>query len=80
MKLLRPLELIVMPMQDSLMKFDPKDGRPEPYPSHAEQYRIYHGSVAWLINPWTGRKRKAEDIGTDCFGYAIVPPGGGYEP
>lgn len=64
-----------MPTQSSLMKFDPKDGSPEPYPSHAEQYRIYHGQVAWLINPWTGTQRHATDVGSDVTGMLILPPG-----
>ena len=62
-----------MSRQDTLMRYDPTDGSEKPYPSHAQQYRIYHGTVAWLINPWTGMKRTPEDIGTDCFGYAITP-------
>ena len=61
-------------MSDKLMKYDPATGNSKPYPSHAEQYRIYHGTVAWLVNPWTGEGRDARDIGTDCFGYTIEPP------
>lgn len=58
--------------QDDLMKFDPATNTPHPYPSHADQYRIYHGQVAWLYNPWTGEARDARDIGSDCFGYLIA--------
>ena len=57
--------------QDTLMKYDPATGNTEPYPSHAEQYRIYHGRVAWLYNPWLGNQRDPRDIGSDCFGYLI---------
>ena len=53
------------------MIFDPQDGNLKPYPSHAEQYRNYHGKAAWLINPWTGTKRHPSDIGTDVFGVGI---------
>jgi len=59
-------------MSKHLMIYDPATGAEKPYPSHADQYRIYHGSVAWLFNPWTGLRRDARDVGTDCFGYAIV--------
>lgn len=62
-------------MSNTLMKFDPQNGSEKPYPSHAEQYRIYHGSVAFLFNPWTGERRLAGDVGSDCYGYAILPPG-----
>lgn len=57
--------------QDDLMNFDPATNTPHPYPSHANQYRIYHGQVAWLYNPWTGKPRDARDIGSDCFGFLI---------
>ena len=57
--------------QETLMKFDPQTGEPQPYPSHAEQYRIYHGKAAWLVNPWYGDRRHAMDIGSDCFGHGI---------
>ena len=62
-------------MQETLMKFDPATGEPRPYPSHAEQWLLYHGfSTAWLFNPWTGSRRGAGDVGTDPLGRAIVPP------
>lgn len=60
-------------MSNELMRYDPATGENKPYPSHDEQYRIYHGTVAWLFNPWTGKIRDARDVGSDCFGYAIVP-------
>lgn len=56
----------------SLMRFDPVDGSEKPYPSEANQYREYHGQVAWLFNPYTGVKRDARDIGSDVFGLAIT--------
>ena len=59
--------------QDDLMLIDPATGAEKPYPSHAEQWRCYHGSAAWLFNPWSGGRRDARDVGSDCFGYAIVP-------
>jgi len=54
------------------MKFSPTDCSKHPYPSHAEQYRKYHGKAAWLYNPWTGTMRTPEDIGTDSFGLLIT--------
>ena len=57
--------------QYTLMNFDPCSGTPEPYPSHAGQYREYHGEDAWLFNPWTGDKRKSLDVGSDVLGNGI---------
>lgn len=57
------------------MKVDPATGSVNPYPSQADQYRQYHGSVAWLINPWDGTKRDARDIGSDVLGQLIRVPG-----
>lgn len=63
-------------MQDDLMKFDPATGDLRPYPSHAAQWRNWHGKkVAWLFDPWTGRRRSACDVGTDAHGLLIVPAG-----
>ena len=62
-----------MKQQHSLMKFDPSTGNPQPYPSHAEQWRKYHGMVAWLYNPWNRNKRDPRDIGTDIQGLLIIP-------
>lgn len=59
-------------MQDELMLYSPDNGRPYPYPSHAAQWRRYHGKVAWLFNPWTRAPRHPIDIGSDPFGHAIV--------
>jgi hypothetical protein len=58
-------------MQNSLMKFDPATRKEQPYPSYAEQYRKYHGQVAWLYNPWTGGQRDPRDIGSDVTGLLI---------
>ena len=57
--------------QNEQMKFDPSNGSKEPYPSHADQYREWHGAVAWLFNPWAGNKRDPRDIGSDVLGYLI---------
>ncbi|MCP4280777.1 MAG: hypothetical protein GY776_12320 [Alteromonas sp.] len=60
-----------MNKQDELMRYDPATLEYNPYPSHAEQWRIYHGKTAWIYNPWTGRPRSACDIGSDTFGLLI---------
>lgn len=60
-------------MQERLMRFDPASGDAAPYPSHAKQYRDWHGTVAWLFNPWTGTKRDPRDIGGDPWGLMIEP-------
>ena len=61
-------------MQDILMKFDPATGEERPYPSHAAQWREWHGvGTAWLFDPWTGRRRDARDVGSDVRGLLIVP-------
>lgn len=62
-------------MQDALMKFDPATGEEMPYPSHATQWRNWHGIAAWLFDPWTGRRRNAHDVGSDVHGLLIVPTG-----
>ncbi len=63
-------------VQDKLMKYDPATGEERPYPSHAHQWRIWHGDQkAWLFNPWTGHRRLAGDVGSDVQGWAI---GDGY--
>lgn len=61
--------------QVTLMTHDPAEGHEKPYPSHAAQWREYHGASAWLFNPWTGQRRFAGDVGTDPFGHLIQPPG-----
>lgn len=58
--------------QEKLMIVDPATGSEKPYPSHAKQWRIYHGKIAWLFNPWTATRRKAEDVGSDTFGQLII--------
>ena len=60
-------------MQEQLMKYSPDTGEERPYPSNAKQWREYHGRVAWLYNPWTGKKRDLRDIGSDVLGELIVP-------
>lgn len=61
--------------QQALMTFDPATGETKPYPSHAEQWREWHGyGTAWLFNPWTGGRRNAGDVGTDVLGRLIQPP------
>lgn len=64
-----------MKQQYTLMHFDPATGWSNPYPSHAEQWRKYHGAAAWLFNPWTGNRRDARDVGSDVHGLLIVPHG-----
>ena len=60
-------------MQEQLMKYSPDTGEERPYPSNAKQWREYHGRVAWLYNPWTGKQRDLLDIGSDVFGELIAP-------
>lgn len=62
--------------QDKLMLYDPANGSPRPYPSHAAQWREYHGRDAWLFNPWTGTRRSAGDVGSDVSGLLIDPGSG----
>lgn len=62
-------------MQNILMKFDPATGEERPYPSHAAQWRNWHGVAAWLFDPWTGKRRNAYDVGSDVHGLLIVPAG-----
>lgn len=60
--------------QETLMTCDPATGEPRPYPSHAGQWRAYHGAAtAWLFNPWTGEQRSAGDVGSDTLGMLIRP-------
>jgi hypothetical protein len=61
--------------QQTLMIYDPAHRSLRPYPSHAEQWRKYHGNTAWIYNPWTGDMRLPEDIGSDTFGMLIIPTG-----
>ena len=58
--------------QAALMKFCPAFRTEKPYPSHADQYRKYHGNAAWIYDPWTGKRRDPRDIGSDPFGLLIV--------
>lgn len=60
--------------QQTVMQWDPATGEPEPYPSHAAQWRDFHGHVAaWLFNPWEGGRRDALDVGSDPKGLLIIP-------
>lgn len=58
--------------QDRLMRYCPATNKLQPYPSHAKQWREFHGNVAWVYNPWTGEHRDARDIGSDVFGQLII--------
>jgi len=60
-----------MKTQETLMTNCPATGNAKPYPSHAAQWRKYHGATAWLFNAWTGHRRNAADVGSDPFGMAI---------
>lgn len=58
--------------QEAVMRYDPATGETRPYPSHAEQWRIYHAFTrAWLFDPWLGTRRSADDVGRDMFGRAV---------
>ena len=61
--------------QQTLMKIDPATGDPKPFPSHAAQWREWHGQTAWLYNPWAEQKKLRDpgDIGIDPFGHLILP-------
>lgn len=63
-----------MKQQHTLMIIDPAFGCGKPWPSHAQQWRDYHGGMAWLFNPWTEHRRHPADVGSDPFGLLIVPP------
>lgn len=60
-----------MSSQPWLMLYDPVTGESKPYPSNADQYREVNKDVAWMIDPWTGEKRTAQEIGVDVFGKNI---------
>jgi hypothetical protein len=64
-----------VPWQMTLMKYDPATRKEKPYPSHAQQWREYHGQAAFLFCPWTGILRDAYDVASDPFGLLISPPG-----
>ena len=57
--------------QETVMKCCPATGGPKPYPSNAAQWRKFHGTAAWLFNPWAGNRRSSWDVGSDPFGMAI---------
>lgn len=58
--------------QEKMMWYDPATGKEYPSPYKADEYRQYHGNVAWLYNPWTGKMRHPGDIGTDVLGLLII--------
>lgn len=60
-------------MSRSVMLFDPTNGEPEPFPNTVIAYRKWHGLLAWLYNPYTGRHRDVRDIGSDVEGHLITP-------
>lgn len=71
-----PREAAPLPQQQRTpMKFSPHTGMPHPAPAVAHEWRDYHGSTAWLFNPWTGNARAPEDIGSDVLGVLIIPAG-----
>jgi hypothetical protein len=57
--------------QQASMIYDPVTGQNNPRPVSAADYREYHGLVAWLYNPWTGKHRDPRDIGSDVQGRLI---------
>lgn len=61
-----------MSIQNELMSYDPMTGSEKPYPSQSEHYRKWHGVVAWIYNPWSGKARNLGDVGTDPQGFGIV--------
>lgn len=65
-----------MKQQHSLMTFDPATGEPKPYPSHADQWREWHGkATAWLFNPWTGTRRDGLGHGPDRPAWRVAHDG-----
>jgi hypothetical protein len=68
-----PSEEEIKSGQLKMMWYDPATGEDNPKPYYADEYRAYHGKVAWLYNPWTGKARHPGDIGTDVLGLLIVP-------
>lgn len=59
--------------QHTPMLYDPAFGTPNPEPDTAEDYRAHHGPMAWLFNPWRGKRRHPRDVGGDVFGVLILP-------
>ena len=57
--------------QTRQMMFNPATGATLQGPCLADHYRDSHGEIAWLFNPWTGRRRNPYDIGSDVFGLLI---------
>ena len=63
-----------MKQQSTEMNFSPDYGKADVYPKKAQEWREFHGDVAWIYNPWTGDKRDPRDIGSDVLGLLIIPP------
>jgi hypothetical protein len=59
--------------QQMPIKFSPDTGKENPVPDIANEWRKFHGEIAWIYNPWTGVMRHASDIGSDTFGQLIQP-------
>lgn len=57
--------------EDELMIVDPRNCKERPYPSHAGQFRDFHGFDAWIYNPWTKVIRDSRDIASDPTGLLI---------
>ncbi len=53
------------------MLFDPATGSILNLEWFSDNYRDSHGEIAWLYNPWTGRRRNPYDIGSDVLGLLI---------
>lgn len=60
--------------QTDEMFYSPDTGEFGAQPRIAQEWRDWHGSVAWLYNPWTGSSRDPRDIGSDVYGHLIQPP------
>jgi len=58
-------------LQDML--YDPAFGTVNPVPSNAAAFRTYHGKIAWVYNPWSGKQRHPCDISRDINGEFIEP-------
>lgn len=61
------------PSRERPMVYDPSNREPHPFPLLASKWRVWHGKVAWLYNPWTGQPRDPRDVGSDPSGLLIDP-------
>lgn len=64
-----------MRQQHTAMSYSPATGERYPYPSNANEWRRAYGRTTWTFNPWSGKRRMPEDVKSDPFGFAIIPPG-----